>query len=317
VLKYIIKNNKLITVFDVVNFITSVEQDRFNLSMLDGVDDYRLILTHGVIGEVITLIENDYYGVDKSKLVFICNNVELTKLLHSHNLSAHTISEYIYSDDDMYRIYEDVEKYWDCIFPGRESKTFGIFNKEYNVNLYKMYKDPSFPIARNLVPQLYNEARCGLMTTESEGSCLSVGEMLLCGLPVVSVDIATNQPKDSYYPINKHLYKNTYDIVLPHTLGGRELWLNEINSVYCNREDDSIEAAINKVISTYFDKQLIRNDFLSKLSFQRHQFVYLLRSILDDLGMVDANPNEFINLPYGNSNINTTQWNKIWLKLLF
>jgi len=317
VLKYIIKNNKLITVFDVVNFITSVEQDRFNLSMLDGVDDYRLILTHGVIGEVITLIENDYYGVDKSKLVFICNNVELTKLLHSHNLSAHTISEYIYSDDDMYRIYEDVEKYWDCIFPGRESKTFGIFNKEYNVNLYKMYKDPSFPIARNLVPQLYNEARSGLMTTESEGSCLSVGEMLLCGLPVVSVDIATNQPKDSYYPINKHLYKNTYDIVLPHTLGGRELWLNEINSVYCNREDDSIEAAINKVISTYFDKQLIRNDFLSKLSFQRHQFVYLLRSILDDLGMVDANPNEFINLPYGNSNINTTQWNKIWLKLLF
>jgi hypothetical protein len=155
------------------------------------------------------------------------------------------------------------------------------------------------------------------MTTESEGSCLSVGEMLLCGLPVVTVDIATNRDEDTYYPINKHSYKNTYDIVLPHTLGGRELWLDETNSVYCNRNDDDIEIAINVAISTYFDKHEIRNDFMSKLSFQRHQFVYLLKSILKDLGMMYVNPNEFINLPYGNSTINTTQWNKIWPKLLY
>jgi hypothetical protein len=316
-IKHIIRNNKLLTVFDVVRFITSVEQDRFNLSILDGVDDYRIILTHGVIGEVINLIENDYYGLDKSKLIFLCNNIELTKLLHSHNLNAHTISEYIYSDDDMYRIYEDVEKYWDCIFPGRESKTLGIFNREYNVNLYKMYKDPAYPIARNIMPQRFNEARCGLMTTETEGSCLSVGEMLLCGLPVVTVDIVTDQGKDTYYPINKHSYKNTYDIVLPHTLGGRELWLDETNSVYCNRNDDDIEIAINVATSTYFDKQEIRNDFMSKLSFQRHHFVYLLKGILNDLDMIHVNPNDFINLPYGNSTINTTQWNKIWPRLLY
>ena len=316
-MKHTIQNNKLITVFDVVQFITSVAESRFNISMLDGVDDYRIILTHGVIGEVINLIENNYYGLDKNKLIFICNNIELTKLLHSHNLSAHTISEYIYSDDDMYRVYEDVEKYWDCIFPGRESKTFGIFNREYNINLYKMYKDPAYPIVRNLMPQLFNEARCGLMTTETEGSCLSVGEMLLCGIPVVTVDIVTNQGEYIYYPINKHSYKNTYDIVLPHTLGGRELWLDDTNSIYCNRNDDDIEAAINVAISTCFDKHEIRNDFMSKLSFQRHQFVYLLRGVLNELGMINVNPNEFINLPYGNSTINTTQWNKIWQKLLY
>jgi hypothetical protein len=59
-MKYTKVDNKLIAMFDVVRFITANEDNRFNLSILDGVDDYRIILTHGVIGELLMVIENNY-----------------------------------------------------------------------------------------------------------------------------------------------------------------------------------------------------------------------------------------------------------------
>jgi hypothetical protein len=154
------------------------------------------------------------------------------------------------------------------------------------------------------------------MTTESEGSCLSVGEMLLCGLPIVSVKILDNLFKETYYPNhpnNKKMIENTYGLILPNTLGGRELWLNENNSLYCKRDDDSIEQAINELNSQNIDPYWIRRDFLSKLSSQRYHFLYLLKNILGDINIniskIDLN--DFINLPYGNSSVNTTQWKSI------
>jgi hypothetical protein len=306
-MNYIKVDDKLIIMFDVVRFITSQTSDRFTLDLIKDVDDYRIILTHGVIGELINVIENDYYGLDKTKLIFLCNNIETTKLCHKHGLNAYTISEYIFSDDDLYNII-DTPKAYDCIFPGRETKAIGLFNKEYNINLLNCHKHPLFPFNREKIPYYFNMSRCGLMTTETEGSCLSVGEMLLCGIPVVSVKINTSPPYP-YYPIDKHHYKGTYNIVLPNTLGGRELWLDKNNSVYCDRNDDSIEEAINIAINSSFDKYLIRNDFLAKLTMQRTEFLYLLKSILSELDMINVDINSFINLPYGNSTINSTQWN--------
>jgi hypothetical protein len=300
--------------FDVVRFITSIEQDKFNINLIKNIDDYRIILTHGVIGELVHLIENNYYGLDKNKLIFLCNNIETTKLCHRHKLNAHTISEYLFSDDDLYNII-DIPKTFDCVFPGRESKTLGLFEKKYNNNLLIMNKLSEYPMHHNYVVEYFNKSKCGLMTTESEGSCLSVGEMLLCGLPIVSVKIQDKLPKETYYPNNpnKKIIENTYGLILPNTLGGRELWLNENNSLYCERNDDSIEQVINELNSQNIDPYWIRRDFLSKLSFQRYQFLYLLKNILNniniDIDKIDLN--SFINLPYGNSSINTTQWKSI------
>lgn len=293
--------------FDVVRFITSVPSDRFSLDLIHGLDDYRIILTHGVMGELINVIENNYYGLDKNKLIFLCNNLEILKFCHQHSLNAHLISEYLFSDDDLYDII-NVSKIYDCIFPGREAKAIGLFTREYNVNLLKCYNQSYFPIPRLDMPFYFNSSKCGLMTTETEGSCLSVGEMLLCGIPVISVGISKLN-KNSYYPYDNHSYKNTYGIIFPNTLGGRELWLDNNNSLYCDRNDDSIEEAINTIINIDFDKYKIRNDFLAKLSMQRIQFLYLLKGILDELNMVNVDMNSFVNLPYGNSTVNTTQWN--------
>jgi len=314
-MKYTKVDNNLIIMFDVVRFITANKNNKFNLSILDGVDDYRIILTHGVIGELLMVIENDYYGLDKSKLIFLCNNIQTTQYLATLGLITHTISEYIFSNDDLYTI-KPSKKIYDCIFPGREYKTLGLFNRDYNSNLLIMNKLLEYPFHHNQVINYFNQSKCGLMTTESEGSCLSVGEMLLCGLPIISVKIQDNLPKESYYPFHpnsKKMIENTYGLILPNTLGGRELWLNENNSLYCERNDDAIEAAINKLNLQNIDSYWIRNDFLSKLSFQRYQFLYLLKNILEyiniDINKIDLN--DFVNLPYGSSSINTTQWKLI------
>jgi len=313
-MKHIKVDNNLIAMFDVVRFITADEESRFNLSILDGVDDYRIVLTHGVIGELLMVIENDYYGLDKSKLIFLCNNIQTTHYLTTLGLSAHTISEYIFSNDDLYTI-KPSNKIYDCVFPGREYKALGLFEKEYN-NLLIMNRLPEYPMHHNYVIEYFNQSKCGLMTTESEGSCLSVGEMLLCGLPIVSVKIQDNLPKETYYPNtfnNKKIIENTYGLIFPNTLGGRELWLNENNSLYCERNDNSIETAINELNSQNLDKYWIRRDFLSKLSSQRYQFLYLLKNILGeiniDISKVDLI--NFISLPYGNSSINTSQWKSV------
>jgi hypothetical protein len=314
-MKYIKVDNNLIAMFDVVRFITTNKDSKFNLSILDGVNDYRIILTHGVIGELLMVIGNDYYGLDKSKLIFLCNNIQTTHYLTTLGLTAHTISEYIFSNDDLYTI-KPSNKIHDCIFPGRESKTWGLFKREYNNNLLIINKLPEYPMHHNYVVDYFNKSKCGLMTTESEGSCLSVGEMLLCGLPIVSAKILDNLPKETYYPNhpnNKKIIENTYGLIFPNTLGGRELWLNENNSLYCERNDDSIEQSINELNSQNIDSYWIRRDFLSKLSFQRYQFLYLLKNILNniniDIDKIDLNG--FINLPYGNSSISTTQWKSI------
>jgi hypothetical protein len=314
-MKCIKVDNNLIAMFDVVRFITASEHNKFDASILDEIDDYRIILTHGVIGELLMVIENDYYGLDKSKLIFLCNNIQTTQYLATLGLTAHTISEYIFSNDDLYTI-KPSNKIYDCIFPGRESKTWGLFKREYNNNLLIANKLPEYPMHHNYVVDYFNQSKCGLMTTESEGSCLSVGEMLLCGLPIVSVKIPDNLPKETYYPNhpnNKKMIENTYGLILPNTLGGRELWLNENNSLYCERNDDSIEAAINELNSQNIDPYWIRRDFLSKLSLQRYQFLYLLKDILEtiniDINKIDLN--SFINLPYGNSSIITPQWKLI------
>lgn len=308
-------DNKLITMFDVVRFITASEHNKFDTSILDGVDDYRIILTHGVIGELLMIIENNYYGLDKSKLIFLCNNIQTTSYLLILGLNAHTISEYIFSNDDWYTI-NNSTKIYDCVFPGREYKTLGLFEREYNNNLLIVNKLPEYPMPHRDLVNYFNQSKCGLMTTESEGSCLSVGEMLLCGLPIVSVKIQDKLPKETYYPYHpnsKKIIENTYGLIFPNTLGGRELWLNENNSLYCERNDDSIEQAIDELNSQNIDPYWIRNDFLSKLSSQRYYFLYLLKNILGDININinEIDLNNFINLPYGNSSINTTQWKSI------
>lgn len=304
-----IHKNKGVMLFDSVRFITSNNSQKFNLSYIDKLKDYRIIITHGVIGEVLAMLENNFYDIDSSKIIVLCNNIETCKILQKNNVKSFNISEYIFTDDDRYSILDE-DKVYDCIFPGREVKGKGLFTSKYSSNIHILYKQNRFPFPTSEMPILYNRSKVGLMTTESEGSCLSVGEMLCCGIPVVSVKINNSLPNTHFYPNNSERIYNTYDILLPNTLGGRELWLNDNNSIFCNRSDDDIDLSISELIKRDISSEFIRNDFLSKLYFERLKFLYLLKSIMSEIGL-DINKiqlNQFINLPYGNSTLSSTQW---------
>ena len=70
------------------------------------------------------------------------------------------------------------------------------------------------------------------------------------------------EPYYPFHPFSKKIIENTYGLILPNTLGGRELWLNENNSLYCERKDNAIEEAINELNSQNIDPYWVRNDFL-------------------------------------------------------
>lgn len=308
----IVQDNKLMSMFDVVRFWTSIQTQRINPEAIKSFDDYRLILTHGAMPEVINFVHNNYYGLDPSKIIMLCNNVEIANVCMKHNIKSYLISEYIFTNEELYNIVPSTEKSIDCIFPGRPAKGTGLFEKSYvPLNMLVMYKTPMFPVSTENMPKYYNMSKCGLMTTETEGSCLSVGEMLSCGIPVVSVGIKTDTTKEHYYPYTKS--QGVYDLQLPNTLGGRELWLDSSNSIFCKRNDDSIIHAIHQLLDKNLDAKNIRNDFLTKLHSQRVQFLYILKNTCDTIGfdffsIVDDKMHEFINKPYGNSTITSLGW---------
>lgn len=311
-MKILKHNNKGILVFDSVRFITSNLSQRFTSKYLQGLDDYHIIITHGVIGELLELIENDCYGLEKSKLSILSNNIETTKYFTQNGFNSYYISEYIFTDDDLYNI-KEINKKYDCVFPGRSAKALDLFKTTFKSKLNNLHLNPNYPYPHYQLPSLYNSSKTGLMTTESEGSCLSVGEMLCCGLPIVSVKINNTIPSTYYYPNNKSNYKSTYDIVLPNTLGGRELWLDSSNSIYCERKDESIDKSILELISKDLSPNTIRNNFISKLNMQRLNFLYLLKSIFESLSIPfdPENMDSFITMPYGNSTVSSTEWKTI------
>jgi glycosyltransferase involved in cell wall biosynthesis len=313
--KFVVRDNKLISVFDVVRFITSDLHHRLSANDLKKYDDYHLILTHGVSGDLIGLIEYDFYGVNKNKITVLCNNIEAMLVCQKAGVRSLLISEYIFTDDDENNILTTEQEY-DCIFPGRPGKDINLFNRSYkNINFLIVNRLKEFPIPRENMPMLYNKSKCGLMTTNMEGSCCSVAEMLACGIPVVTVKILDNISTDAYYGELKYdpiyIYQNYY-IQFPNTLGGRELWLNNTNSIYCERNDDSIENAIHTLNSMNLNRQKIRSDFISMLRSQREQFMYVVKNACDYMKIkFDFPIEDVVNLPYGNNSVKTVEWKNI------
>jgi glycosyltransferase involved in cell wall biosynthesis len=313
--KFVVKNNKFISVFDAVRFVTSNTNERMHADDLKKYDDYHLILSHGVSGDLIGLIEYNFYGVDKNKITVLCNNIEAMFVCQKAGIRSILINEYIFTNDDVNKIL-NTEIEYDCIFPGRPGKDVGLFKKEYTkANLLIMNRLHKFPIDREEMPIFYNKSKCGLMTTHMEGSCCSVAEMLACGIPVVTVKIVDKTTIDTHYGRSKYdklfIYQN-YQIQFPNTLGGRELWLNETNSIYCERNDDAIEEAILELNSMNLDRKKIRNDFVAYLRSQREQFMFVIKNVCDYINInFDFDIKEIVNLPYGNSSINTVEWKNI------
>jgi len=309
-IKNIVIGNKIILVVDAVRFQTSNEIDRINLNMLQG-KDYRIVITHGVVGELVDVIVKNYYGLDKNKLIFLCNNIEAQQVLSRSGCRAFNVSEYVFLNDDTYNILK-VEKEYDCVYLGRRAKLEGLFKIPYKSNVKHFLLNEESTINESAVTFEYAKSLSGIMPSKAEGSCRVVAEMLMSGLPIVSIKMP-NLPKQDYYPHTLFNIYSTYENVLPNTVGGRELWLDDYNSITCERSDEAIDNAIQEIIGRKLDQNIIRRDYLSRLFTERLKFLHLVKSIVEelDLNFWDINLNDFITLPYSNCSLKTQEWKRV------
>tara|TARA_B110000858_G_C17780575_1_gene464561 strand:+ start:1060 stop:2028 length:969 start_codon:yes stop_codon:yes gene_type:complete len=307
-MKYYLRDNKIIFTLDAVRFMSQPPL-LFDFDLIKGLD-YRIIISHGIMGELLNFLEKDFYGLDKSKLIFLTNNLEINNILNKKGCRCFNISEYIFLNDDYYKIL-DLKKEYDCVYMGRRAKIENLFKIPFKSTIkpYILHEDSG--IEESLASQYYNKARCGISPSKTEGSCRSVAEMLMCGLPVVNIKMPS-LPSDQYYPNSKTLLYSAYSEILPNTLGGRELWLDNSNSIICELEDKAIDNAIQSIISKELPSNNIRENFLSKLSQERFKFLLLLKTITEELNLNfwDIPINEVINLPYSNCSTNTQEWSK-------
>jgi glycosyltransferase involved in cell wall biosynthesis len=113
-------------------------------------------------------------------------------------------------------------------------------------------------ISQSEVNKLYKESNCGLILSGNtgenqqglcEGSNYSTGEYLLCGLPVVSTP---NQ-------------------------GGRNYWLDTINSIFCEPNENDIKDSVNKILNKIKNNEIcrkkIRDDCIDKINALRYNFI--------------------------------------------
>lgn len=104
-------------------------------------------------------------------------------------------------------------------------------------------------------------ACCGLSLADIKGTNFSIGEYLLCGLPVVS----------------------------SHAPDGRSEWLNEYNAIECAPTVDSVLAAVEQMKQSPRDPNLIREMHIAQANQQRLAFVDLLRTIFKKAGIHSEN----------------------------
>lgn len=313
-MQYYIEDNKLLLIIDAVKFTNN----EFDLSVLKD-KDYRIIFTHGITGELLDMIGKKYHNLNKNKLIFCINNIEAQMVMNKNGARCANISEYVFLNDDLYDII-NLEKEYDSIFAGRRSKLTGLSIHTYKSKIKQHIVSEPSEVDASKIKFEYNKALSGIMTTEAEGSCRAVAEMLLCGLPIVSVKIPTLD-REKYYPyIGPGMY-GAYTIVLPNTLGGRELWLDDYNSIICERNDNSLDYAIQSIIEKKIPGEIIRRDFLNKLFTERIKFLFLLKSVTEELDVNISNVklHSFINFCCGNYSTTTKEWQKTinYFKTLF
>ena len=103
-------------------------------------------------------------------------------------------------------------------------------------NIIKHTNYASF--THNQVNSILNESLMGGIFSKVEGACFSSSQYLLCGLPVISTKCK----------------------------GGREIWYNEDNMVYCEDNEESVKNCVeiikNKLKDGSFDRHKIREDHI-------------------------------------------------------
>lgn len=208
--------------------------------------------------------------LDRNNFFFLFNSDSEKETLKKYGFIGELINHNCWLDESVIPCARK-EKLYDAILISRMSKfkRHYLANKIENLALicsganhkkvdteYHMPSaifNPEKALIQKEVFDAINKSKCGLMLSELEGACWSSSEYLLCGVPVVSTK----------------------------SVGGRDFWYNDYNSIVCEPDEDEILNAVNFFVDNPKDPDKIRQDHINLSIKQRQLFVEILQNVFN------------------------------------
>jgi len=207
----------------------------------------------------------DDLGIDKNRFIFLYNSSQEMNVFTKHGFMGRLIPHNCWLDDKV--IYpRTVKKTYRAIYVGRRSafKRHMLAEKVEHLaivagaNHGNAVSDiPSTAYINSIklstadVCTKISESYCGLILSELEGGCFSSSEYLLCGIPVVSTP----------------------------SLGGRDVWYTEYNSIISDPNPDAIADAVDYFNRNVRSPEKIRNHHIQLSNKFREEFIAMLGEI--------------------------------------
>ena len=220
-------------------------------------------------------------NLNKNNFYFLCNSQKEFEIMLAYGFRGQIINNNAWLDENLYSIL-DIDKKYNALLIARRSdfKRHYLASKVENLALISkghaydqchenliipphVYDNES-PLNTNQVVQKINESHVGLCLSSFEGACFASSEYLLCGIPVVSTK----------------------------SVGGRDFWYDNYNSIICEDTEDSVAEAVNYFLKNKRDPEIIRSRHIEKASQQRSLFIQVLQKTFFDYD-ISLNASEY------------------------
>lgn len=214
------------------------------------------------------------------RITFLCNTLRESELLKKENINNIFCNQITFVDENRYKIL-CLEKKYDAIYNARMSKfkrhelaekikSLALINSlaatthdsEYYKKIRKILNHAEWlnyttgkwkNIESKELSQYLNQSKIGIILSDIEGSNYATVEYMLCGLPVVSTK----------------------------SIGGREIYFDNENSIISEDNPESVKDSITKLIEKNIQPNLIRNKILSILYKHRKIFIQFIQNIYE------------------------------------
>ena len=219
----------------------------------------------------------------RDRVYFLSNEPEVHELRLGAGLNSFLVNNNCWLDENSFSILEGAEKKYDAVYTARavDMKRIHLAEKVPNLALVQsgINMKSTIPPATGYercrpvyapadylnfeqLTHLYSESRCGLMLSRHEGACYTVTEYMLCGIPAVST---MPDPGD--------------------TMGGREAWLSDDNSVYCRPTPAAVAEAVEIINAGNLSPADVRQSQITRMQAYRDTFEHdVLLPLLDKIG---------------------------------
>lgn len=209
------------------------------------------------------------FNISCENIYVLCNTEEQVDMCSQVGFNGWFINHNCLLDENLYRINNSIDKCYDAVLNARPEKwkrhwlasdignlaliVGHRFNGKEFINLDEIphvYENKE-RLDVNGVCDILNKSKVGLCLSSSEGACYSSSEYLLCGIPVVSTV----------------------------SMGGRDIWYTEYNSIIVDETSLSVSHAVKELISRDLDPYKIRNEHVRQMKVHRKRFSLMIDDI--------------------------------------